>query len=53
MGELLGSLTHTMLNQDISYYENDVDPEKPADQDPHRFPVCFYGGGGGGGDRVV
>ena len=34
------NLTHTLLKQDITYYENSVDPnqlasEKPADQEPH------------------
>ena len=35
-----------MLNQDISHFENIVDPdqlasEKPADQDPHCFQICL------------
>ena len=36
-----------MLNPDITWFENSVDPDqlasgKPADQDPHCFPVCLY-----------
>ena len=40
-------LTLNMLSPDISCLENSVDPdhlasEKPADQDPHYFPLCKY-----------
>ena len=43
---LLHIHTHTMLNMDISSFENSVDPDqlafqKPADQDPHCFPLCM------------
>ena len=38
--------TYTMLNQDVTFFQNSVDPdqlasEKPADQDLHCFPFCL------------
>ena len=40
------TLILTILNPDLSHYENSVDSdqlasEKPADQDPHCFPICM------------
>ena len=40
------NLTFTMLNPDLFCFENIVDPNqlaslKPADQDPHCFPLCL------------
>ena len=46
MFEKKSALTLTMLNSDTFVFENTVDPdqlasEKPANQDPHCFPLCL------------
>ena len=41
------ALTLTMMNPDLSHFENSVGTDqlasqKPADQDPHCFSICIY-----------
>ena len=36
------SLTHVLLNREISSWENDADPDQLADQDLHCFPFSLW-----------
>ena len=36
-----GMVTKFLLSQDLSFFENIVDPDQPSDQDQHCFPLCL------------